>query len=656
MYDLRIVAILTANDDGSQAASPAPAAIVKSVELANQVYNPHGINFLFDPATDMYRFNDDLLNRDCKRLDHQVYTDKNVDPASNPALDGNLYNDRRNEVARRFPGRITIFFTAGSRYRWEEAEGRWVYGPRTFSWSNGFDEFVTMAGWHVGNEVVAHELGHYLHLHHTFGFQPENFDAAVTLIRKFVDEEKGAKDAVPGLFDWDSVTDTPPDPGPAVFKNPCDPQEASVNIPVTFADGSAQVFTFTPDRENIMNYWDKTCRGGLPRITAGQSDRVYGALHAGNRKHLIEPAVLYFGVWGAGDRSQTRALAWAINDFAGRFDNELGANRRCVHMQAYDIGGGQIRYDGVWEKGAGTQQTRAIAWAINDFAGRFDTELGANRRCVHLQAYDIGGGQIRYDGIWESGGSQEQSRAIAWAFNDFVTRFNQELGAGKRCVHLQAYDLGGGQIRYDGVWEKGAGTQQTYAIAWAINDFAGRFNEEISAGRRCVHMQAYDLGGGQIRYDGVWESGGNREQSRAIAWAFNDFVTRFNQEASAGKRCVHLQAYDLGGGQIRYDGVWEKGAGAQQRALGLPLTAFADHFDELTSAGMHIELMSAQLRVYPAPAQATRTTTQTVQASRRVVFGSDFEGVRASMEPLPSEPLTARGTGCDLHAPMQRPG
>src|SRR5262249_1552864 len=150
--------------------------------------------------------------------------------------------------------------------------------------------------------------------------------------------------------------------------------------------------------------------------------------------HLIEPTILYFGVWGDGDnKNQTRAISWAFADFVARFDAELGAKRRCAHMQAYDIGGGQIRYDGVWEMGNGEQQSRALGWALDDFAKRFDEELKADRRCVHMQAYDIGGGQIRYDGIWESGGNRGQSRSLGWALDDFAKRFNDEISAGKHC-------------------------------------------------------------------------------------------------------------------------------------------------------------------------------------------------------------------------------
>ena len=80
----------------------------------------------------------------------------------------------------------------------------------------------------------------------------------------------------------------------------------------------------------------------------------------------------------------------------------------------------------------------------------------------------------------------------------------------------------------------------------AINDFAERFNDELAAGRHCVHMQAYDIGGDQIRYDGIWKDGGNRGQTRAIAWAFSDLCGGARLKRQAVEACPYA-GYDIGG-------------------------------------------------------------------------------------------------------------
>ena len=100
-----------------------------------------------------------------------------------------------------------------------------------------------------------------------------------------------------------------------------------------------------------------------------------------NRNHLIASRILYDVVWEQPSQSdtnprQTRVLGWGLTDFAARFDKELALNRCISLMQAYDIGGGQIRWNGVWEPGnTDKTQTRAICWAYKDFADRFKREL-----------------------------------------------------------------------------------------------------------------------------------------------------------------------------------------------------------------------------------------------------------------------------------------
>ena len=328
-------------------------------------------------------------------------------------------------------------------------------------------------------------------------------------------------------------------------------------------------------------------------ITKEQVETIRKALELGGKAyHLTSPRVLYDAIWEPSNPGQTRVICWARDDFAVRFDKEVALHRHIKYMQAYDIGVGQIRWNGVWEDGS-RGQTRAICWAMQDFAKRFNDEIAKGKHLVHMQAYDIGDGQIRWDGVWEDG-SRGQTRAICWAMQDFAKRFNDEIAKGKHLVHMQAYDIGDGQIRWDGVWEDGS-RGRTWAICWAFNDFVSRFNDELANNKHLVHMQAYDIGDGQIRWDGVWEDG-SRGRTWAICWAFNDFVSRFNDELANNKHLVHMQAYDIGDGQIRYDGVWEDGPIKQTRALGLDISDFAVRLDNQLAKGNNIVHMQAYMR------------------------------------------------------------
>jgi Bacterial tandem repeat domain 1 len=305
-----------------------------------------------------------------------------------------------------------------------------------------------------------------------------------------------------------------------------------------------------------------------------------------DRNHLIKPRLLFDAVWQDGTNEQTYALGWGASDFFKKIQEEANSGRHITTIVAYPpaLNSGQVHYVAVWKTGS-TGQTWALGWGFSEFTERFKQALKQGQHCVHMQAYDLGGGQIRYDGIWENG-NLGQTAALGWGFSDFAKRFEQELKQGRRCVHMQAYDLGGGQIRYDGIWENG-NLGQTWVLSWGFNDFAGYFDKQWQQGRHCVHMQAYDLGGGQIRYDGIWERGG-LGQTRALGWGFNDFVKRFDQEWQQGKHCVRLQAVDIGDGQIRYDGIWENGSVKQSRAIGLTFNEFSKKYADEIAKGMHL--------------------------------------------------------------------
>jgi hypothetical protein len=618
VYSVRVQAILAPMSDGSDAPTVTPEDIREALRLATEIYRAADVEFLFDPASDVVTMPSDLLSRDCTLAPG---TDLGGPKSVPPVCDPKPNNDERNRVAGLYPGKLVVFFAFGRGPVWDDATRHWVdaEGAGQGNWSNHFDAFVRMLHGPPG-EGLSHEIGHYLHLVHTFGSFPDDvYDVTHlddtgtkkgvrSLIRDFTKPGGLPRARALEIFDGDlsvcagnptqhCITDTPPDPGPGLFQNsglnPCAADQGTLRFDVQWPDGEVLAFAFSPDRENIMNYWNKTCRGLPARLTRDQISGVQDALVNQNRAHLTATKILYSAVWEAGDRGTTRAIGWAFSDFVPRFDAEIAAGRHLVHMQAYDLGGGQIRWDAVWEAGdRGT--TRALGWAFSDFVPRFDAEIAAGRHLVHMQAYDLGGGQIRWDAVWEAdpvNPPRGTTRALGWTLSDFPARFDAEIAAGRHLVHLQAYDLGGGQIRWDGVWEAGDhGT--SFVLGWALQDFSAQFARETGAGRHLVHLQAYDLGGGQMRYDGVWEAG-DKGNSGVMGWGFNDFVERLEQESGSGRRLVHQQAYDIGGGQIRYDGIWENNVGGQPqtRILSESMKRFADRFDKEIGAGRHITHM-----------------------------------------------------------------
>lgn len=434
--------------------------------------------------------NNDLLYQDCVL---SLTADLNAPKEVPPACDSQPNNDERNRIAQFYPGKLVVYFSVGVKPRYDETARKWKMDAwRGVNWSNHVDSFVLMNPGDPG-QILAHEVGHYLHLVHSMGPLPRCLDdqitadgkpaigtnnqsiclttpvpggrpvldaegrpevAARTLVRDYVTRNGLAKADGVNVFDGDKdicrsnptilcVRDTAPDPGSALFiaagLNPCNVAQGSLSFAVSYPDGPF-TYTFMPGRDNVMNYWDKSpnCLGVQAAVSRDQVAGVRAAVTTMNRNHLIQKKVLYTAVWEPGDRATSRAIGWNFADFPTRFNQEIAAGRHLVHMQAYDIGGGQIRYDAVWEDGArGTDWV--IGWAFNDFVRHLEEETAAGRTLVHLQSYAMGDGQLRFDGVWEANPSgQRQTHILAETIYPFAVRFNQETQQGGHLRFMHA--------------------------------------------------------------------------------------------------------------------------------------------------------------------------------------------------------------------------
>jgi hypothetical protein len=234
--DLRVQAILLRDDNGSNPVNITAAQITTWLNYANQVFAPNFIRFNFDPVADCATLNSTLLNQQ----------------------DLPSHQKEANAEAAKYPGKIVVFFRArsgGNGYSWGPEEGT---------------NFVAMPGFpdtgvcgHQNLAQLAHDLGHYLGLPHTFP-------------RKFAfntQEEAKAWLASMGHFDGDGFSDTPEDPTPVVAGG-CGPTPVTV-----FFEGR----TYTPPRTNVMSYYsdfqaDFDRSPLVQKLTPQQFDRVYDVI------------------------------------------------------------------------------------------------------------------------------------------------------------------------------------------------------------------------------------------------------------------------------------------------------------------------------------------------------------------------------------------
>lgn len=96
---------------------------------------------------------------------------------------------------------------------------------------------------------------------------------------------------------------------------------------------------------------------------------------------------------------------------------------------------------------------------------------------------------IEHNGLWLPS-TQNQLVVWAWILSDFKKKYDEMSGKGYRLIAQQAYDIGGGQIRYDGIWNP---STQGQFVVWGYNidNFQKAYTDEWNKGYRLAGEQVF---------------------------------------------------------------------------------------------------------------------------------------------------------------------
>lgn len=281
VYHIRIHAIVTGT-------SRFTASDVQSLlDEVNKIYSSAGIQFIFNPATD-------------------------IDVEVNPLLaKDDMNGPERTQRVLSHRGKLVVFF--------RDTGGGYSQPGSEFAVMQQVSDFYT-------SRLLAHELGHYFNLHHTFVLD-RGVVQARSMLKDFIQQQPEAQNALvnrqtipqhvldrgnPYLYnilDGDSadkgvpfsVEDTPPSfhgygPGAdrTLGERQCEPN-FTVPINVTFDNGQSHTYNIKPDQANIMGYYF-SCESVPQRFSPGQVKIMRTALEQGSRRHLFCSTWRYFAV------------------------------------------------------------------------------------------------------------------------------------------------------------------------------------------------------------------------------------------------------------------------------------------------------------------------------------------------------------------------
>ena len=314
-YIIRVHAVLCSDSNGTNAANVSDAELTKLFQDLSNVYYAAGLTFAYTTSV----LADTMMNQDYT-LPTGADLSSPAEPISKAQSDASFkkHNAARSAWAKKHhTGELVVFFRYGTSVSWKDQTKTWVVGPATFAFSGGEHEFVAM---NQGTELMlmAHEMGHYFHLPHTFGNivkltdeekaeydDPEHDPAdhegrrkllhakVIEAIRGYVDDKGHPPAQGLNVLDADTFVDTAPDPGTQIFhyefKDACAPQSITVAVPLKTG---ICPYTLDPDRDLIMSYFFR-CPGGK-RFSERQIDRIRESLETKtstpdrlSRHHLI---------------------------------------------------------------------------------------------------------------------------------------------------------------------------------------------------------------------------------------------------------------------------------------------------------------------------------------------------------------------------------
>ena len=206
--------------------------------------------------------------------------------------------------------------------------------------------------------------------------------------------------------------------------------------------------TFSLQRDNAMSYYYQADAASLSSDQVLRVRRILEQRLDDNSLTLLQD----------GSSNANWALGYKWSDFVDLHNDYLSRGWRLHHVNSYVIGG-HVRFNGIWHEG-----NRYTRWALRYLRADFDTLNAQNESdgfyLTCLDTYYVDG-TTRYNALWFHGESNSNNpirRLYAYARNDSFDQTASHWAQGYKVREVNSHDGSGGQITYNGVFQKHQGT------------------------------------------------------------------------------------------------------------------------------------------------------------------------------------------------------
>jgi hypothetical protein len=542
---VRLHAVVTGNDGTSGPVTPTYTGsftrqtVIQTVEELKTIYKKAGILIQFDPKADITEVHNALLNEDCPFQGGKIV----VPPMSVDDLVNNPNVLAQRGFAENLEGSMVIYFRDFSeeKYTYIDPNGQ---EKRDTPWHfSGSQHLYVRYSKSFEPPRLAHEMGHYLHLWHTFRDPAEDIATAASMIRTAVENGEVSKATGTMIFDGDygsGVNDTLPDPrgGFMAYINggdACGPVSVGY-VPVIFSDSSYWLYYLAPDRLNIMSYFQACQSTSTARFSPDQKKRMMNVLTNENRQHLLDQLPgTYTAVFKPGTQDERMIYGWKYEYFRMKYD-ELWNEGWRLHLLENHVVNGEVLYSAVFRK-TYAPEIQLYGWSYSDYRSKYD-ELWNEGWRLHILNNYVVNGNVRYTAVFHNTGGGE-IQLYGWSYDDYRSKYDELWDDGWRLHILNNYVVNG-NVRYTAVFRNtGGGEIQLYG--WSYSDYRNEYDELWNHGWRLHILNNYVVNG-SVRYTAVFRNTGGSE-IQLYGWKYRQLREKAEELWDQGMRLHTLNIY-----------------------------------------------------------------------------------------------------------------